>query len=287
MLRDDPKWNKKKIVTIVKDRKEKDNLEFVTKQRQNKDIAEPDTEFGTLWHLFFKPSEPVEKELTEAMKQGNLAVKQYVATHCRVRHPGRINFLGKNNSDIMTMTKNAKLDADRAGLIFEGRAKDMMLDVGTHALFCANLLRNKDSENVYFFSDSDDLVRHMVAPVASMPLSSNISLSGLRSESVKHALMPGKIVSRNLSTPTVHLHLEKAPDVSYYYGTFLDLYMAVAARCVSLGIGNYAFLSSKISNTDCLQNHELFTASNARRWGTDLSKIRGTKCPVPAYSSFD
>ena len=111
LLREDPNWFKRKIVTIVKER---DSLKYMDEKRISKNIPEPDTEFGTLWHLFFKPSTGVEKELTEAMQQGNLAAKQYVATHCRVQHPGRTQFLGESHSDIMTMTKEGG-DADHSG----------------------------------------------------------------------------------------------------------------------------------------------------------------------------
>ena len=161
----------------------------------------------------------------------------------------------------------------------------MMIDVGTHAINCTNRMRAHESEPVYFFSDSEDLVRHMAAPLQDSLVNGNASLSEQRSNVIKETISPGRIVSRDLYKKTVHLDLEDAPDVSYFYGTFVDLYLGVAARCVSFGIGNYAYLSTRISNTKCLQTHERFRPALARRWGTDLRKIKGEKCPIPMYES--
>ena len=43
-----------------------------------------------------------------------------------------------------------------------------------------------------------------------------------------------------------------------YYSAFVDLYIAIGARCLSFGVGNYAYLVAKIFSTPCLQVHEVF-----------------------------
>ena len=41
-----------------------------------------------------------------------------------------------------------------------------------------------------------------------------------------------------------------------FLDTFVDLYLAMDATCISYGYGNYGYLVAKISNTACLQRHE-------------------------------
>lgn len=49
----------------------------------------------------------------------------------------------------------------------------------------------------------------------------------------------------------VHMDKQKGCTPIEYYGTFIDLYVAIYARCVTYGIGYYVVFATKISGTYC------------------------------------
>ena len=61
----------------------------------------------------------------------------------------------------------------------------------------------------------------------------------------------GRIVARDVSTENVHIDRQKGRPPSHYYGTFIDLLLAMHAKCVVFGIGYYAEFAAHISGTKC------------------------------------
>lgn len=175
---------------------------------------------------------------------------------------------------------------DQGGIVFEGPAKDIMLDAATHALNCANLLRDTAAgEPICFFADSDDLVQYMVQPVSSEWDTTQLTPSELRSHEVK-SITNGRIVARGVaSKPTLHLDMlqfHPGSPVEHFDGTFVDLYLGLGARCISHGLGNYAYLATRIANTLCVQTHENFGPLAQHRF--DLKHSPHTMvCPLPTY----
>jgi hypothetical protein len=66
------------------------------------------------------------------------------------------------------------------------------------------------------------------------------------------------IVARNdtSSLENVHIDKQKGRHPSAYYGTFIDLFLAMNARCVTYGVGYYALLATKISGTYCKRRYQ-------------------------------
>jgi hypothetical protein len=83
----------------------------------------------------------------------------------------------------------------------------------------------------------------------------------------------GRILSRDVNrTPPVRLDHQmstsKQDNISSYLAyraTFVDLYLAVAARCVTFGVGNFAYLATKISGTTCRIRHADFAVLDQTR----------------------
>jgi hypothetical protein len=132
--------------------------------------------------------------------------------------------------------KNPKYPADKTGLPWEGSTRQFAIDVATRAISCAQNITN---DPIYFLSDSNDLVRHVA-----FELSSEEYLRVNQSEvdpSLFNIIDKGSpIVSRDVSIENAHIDRQKGRPAEAYYGTFLDLLIAIHAKCVIYGIGYYA-----------------------------------------------
>jgi hypothetical protein len=66
-----------------------------------------------------------------------------------------------------------------------------------------------------------------------------------------------------------------------FVSTFVDIYIASKARCLSLGVGNYAYLSTKIKSGDvCCVRHQNIAGKVARKWGMLQSISEIPTCAV-------
>ena len=199
-----------------------------------------DENYGAVWKALFRPVPPIQARIDETMSSFRLVPGQYSVVHCRVRHAGRF----ENRPDV-----NGR-QIDMKGLDFRGDFGREAMRVATHAMACqrnfttdvfpSKMEQGNDPEPVYFMSDSEDLVEYMVKNYA-------IASSATRQ----------RIVARNTTKDgrTAHLDSKGLPPEAYY-ATFIDLYIAMQARCILYGIGNYAFLAAKISRAPCLMQHE-------------------------------
>lgn len=107
------------------------------------------------------------------------------------------------------------------------------------------------TESFYFFSDSNDLVRYVSQEMQHQEIFST-----------RHAIRSKQkrtIVARTskdadgtiIYSENVHIDKQKGRIPSSYYGTFLDLFLAINARCIVYGVGYYAYFAAKISGTTC------------------------------------
>ena len=88
------------------------------------------------------------------------------------------------------------------------------------------------------------------------------------------------MVARNVTLENAHIDRQKGRAAPDYYGTFVDLYVAMQARCVVYGIGYYAAFAAKISGTDCAYLYAEET------WGSQVEK-NARICPKQVRSVVD
>ena len=98
-------------------------------------------------------------------------------------------------------------------------------------------------------SDSSDLVRYMVAHDSKTVR--NTGNYDSKSIDSKALALASKLhfVAREQSMPNAHIDKNKGRKSHEYYATFVDLYLAIQARCITIGVGNYAAFAAKISGT--------------------------------------
>jgi hypothetical protein len=239
------------------------------------DTIEKTTTFGKLWRALFRPSPLVQDEIDATMESLGLEPGKYSATHCRVRHPGRFAEIvsGKNGSE-----------ADVTGLPWHGPNKEMALASAVRALQCTQWLSNSTEEPVYFYSDSEDLVHHLLVEqnqsktetTTLLAKNNETKLDRKRRSVLKSTILAARDVSR---WPTAHLDRQVGLPAEAYVSTFVDLYIAASARCISFGVGNFGYLAAKISGTDCVVLHEKQQSrGKARMWNQQTGGAR--KCPI-------
>lgn len=236
--------------------------------------------FGRIWKLFFRPSPEVRAEIVDAMEKMGLLPPQkggesspnhlpptipYNAVHCRVRHP-KAHPVGE-----VMKGKNANYPADKTGLPWEvgGPQRAFALETADKALTCSREIGQTTDETspVYFLSDSNDLVNHVAVELAdSSYLKEHGSNSSWVNPELLETVRSQKVVARDATMENAHIDRQKGRPPESYYGTFVDLYIAMKAKCVIYGIGYYAAFAAKISGTDCAYLYAKET------WGAQVEK---------------
>jgi len=231
-----------------------------------------DTEaFGHIFRLFFKPSPGVQKELDLVYNTLKIQPQHYSAVHCRVRHPKAVprGFLLKG--------QHGEYPADKTGLPWTGETRQYAIEVATRAIQCAKTLQQRH-EPLYFFADSNDLVNYMAKdlqnPSYTQQHASEISGAAFEASALD-VVSTAKVISRNNSVENAHIDRQKGRDPSAYYATFVDLYLAINARCITYGIGFYAVFASKISGIKCklLYQSETWGGSDAKTSGVPYCQL--------------
>ena len=257
------KWKDERVVSwaVVHDhRRHKFDDRF-------KALGETDTVYGTpsfglLWHTMFRPVKRLQTKINAAYKEMNITPGNYNAVHCRVRHP-RAYKKGTRTENGVYIAK-----ADKSFLPFDGVFKEGAVNTAIHAFQCASRLEpDFRTEPMYFMSDSDDLVQFLVHDMKSNEyLRKHADLVFQYGTIESNAFrMTSKLalVARDMSLPNVHIDKQKGRRVRSYFPSFLDLYLGINARCVALGIGNYASFAAEISGTDCVIRYA------TEKWGGD------------------
>ena len=203
------------------------------------------------------------KNVSEERSHLLFFVVRYHTYHIRsVRHPKA------TAQGIHVKGKNPNYPADKTGLPWEGNTRQFAIDVATRALSCA---RNISSDEIYFLSDSNDLVRHVA-----FELSREDHVRVNQSEidpALFNVVQKGRVLSRDVSNENAHIDRQKGRPAMAYYGTFLDLLLAMHAKCVIYGIGYYAQFAAKISGTPCKMLYQ------QEAWGAQADK-RAEICPA-------
>ena len=218
---------------------------------------DPTTVFSQIFHQFFRPSDALQQMIEAEQRSLQLVPGRYVAVHCRVRHPGKfglwVQIPGKVNGTV----------ADESGLPWSGTNRDSALSSASRALQCVNQLA-VENEPIFLYSDSEDLIHHVQNDTL---LHSRTSGNLAENAMIQKVKDQRSVVSRSMQRPVIHIDRHKSNDPSGYFDSFLDLYLAASARCISTGIGNFAYLAAKISgNTKCLQNYERIRKKAGKIW---------------------
>jgi hypothetical protein len=203
---------------------------------------------------------------------------KYDAVHCRVTHPA---FRG------MTTVDGEMLAADEQGAYeFIGDNKKAAVEAAIHGVLCVSWIRNltlptentsSEKDSVYLFSDSHKLVRFMVAGQQDLSneINDNLSLTVAQLQS------QFRIVGR-CDTPVAHMqNVNENTPFDSFVSTFVDIYIASKAKCLGLGVGNYAHLSTKINSVGnmCLVRHQNVARKVMLKWGM-REQLEVPLCPV-------
>jgi hypothetical protein len=215
-------------------------------------------DFGIYWYACFRPSVLVQSAIEESYTELGLVPGHYNAVHCRVRHPAHDGSTKRNTADL-------------GGLVFEGKAKHKAIETAIHAIKCSNwLTSHQTSEPIYFYSDSEDLVEAATSHDQSEDEIER-SLHTLANQS--------RVVGRHVEYPIAHLETLNQ-TVEAYASTFVDLYIAANARCITLGVGRFAYLAATLSGTQCLVKHEITNKRVAEKWGLKNVDKAVQECPL-------
>ena len=236
------------------------NVNNVTFHLQNHVVAGfPEDAWSIIWHALFKPSALLQSALDKLTTTLGLVPGQYDAAHCRVRHPA--HFRSRNI-----------VQEDLNGAKFTGTQRESAIQTAIRAIQCTgwisrqkfNYSRSKEDKiPLYFYSDAEQLVNS--ASGQNQPMDS--LEAKLHNISLEH-----KVVVHNNTVPIAHLD-SKNKSVESYLSTFVDAYIASNARCLAMGVGNFAALSAKMSSNDCLVNHEVIPRKLMNKWGMSRQSI--------------
>jgi hypothetical protein len=222
-------------------------LEARLEQLGETDMLHWTASFGAIFRMFFRPSQAIQRKLDRIQQELGLVSGKYSAVHCRVRHPKALE-MGKAHKG-----KNDHFFADKSGLPWHGDAKQFAVEHAVHAISCARNLLNDLQEPMYFFADSNDLVHYMAHELANETfVEQNVALlsnaSSLDTRALK-LVQTSTVVAREVTEENAHIDKQKGRRPPAYYATFLDLLLAASARCVTYGVGYYAYFAAKISGT--------------------------------------
>ena len=228
-----------------------DWLEDKLRQLGESDMIHTSPTFGNIFRTFFQPNPNVQKEIDDVYTKYKLAPNQYTMVHCRVRHPkaypNGIKFNGQYVSN-----------ADKLGLPFEGPFKDEAVNIASRAIRCAATLMNeaeKNTEKIYFMADESNLVKYMTRDLVNATYLTEhpqwFTDSQSANTTAKQVMHDYNVVSRSQDIKNAHIDKNKGRTKEEYYGTFVDLWLGIQAKCVSFGIGNFAMFATKISATKC------------------------------------
>jgi hypothetical protein len=261
-----------------------DQLEARLRLLGETDMIHTTASFGNVFWMFFRPSVGVQQEIESVYRDLQLRQYHYSAVHCRVRHPKAVP------RNVSLQSRNADHTADKVGLVWEGETRAFAIETAVHALKCAKtLMDGAIDEPIYMFSDSNDLVHYMAHELQNSTRSSiattksandavafgttNVSTATNSHKNTDQQAMEiarrVRIVARQAEKDNAHIDLQKGRSPPEYYSTFVDFLLAVYARCVTYGIGNYALFATKVSGTTCkLLYQEEYWGKSGRKLAT-------------------
>jgi len=137
---------------------------------------------------------------------------------------------------------------------FRGRLKDVAVDIATRSIQCVVTLPDAEQHPIYIMADESKLARFVTRDVVNATFISehaNWFSNPTRTNATAKAIMSKhNAVARDQIMKNVHIDKNRGRPPEAYYGTFVDLYLGIQARCVVFGVGYYALFASKLSGTN-------------------------------------
>ena len=244
--------------------------------------------YGVYWHALFRPSDPVQKRIDDAMRTMNLVPGQFDATHLRVTHPA---FRRQNNADY----KAVGIALDEGNQYkFEGKDRTMALGGAVRAIKCTewiaqqhgfltdivNTTNRTAKQKIFFYGDSPDLVKTVLNPNSIRRLPEQNRQESKHLQELRKLASNIEIVGRH-DVQVAHLQNRQETSIDAFLSTFVDLYIASYARCLGLGVGRFAFIAGKISGTTCWTRHLAKNHGMVGYWGNWVVRQDVDSCGVP------
>jgi hypothetical protein len=224
------------------------DLEIKLKEMGETDMIHNTKTFGNIFHHFFQLNPKVDEILQNVSSQLGLIPGHYTIAHSRVRHPKAYPMGETFNGQFIS-------NADKTGLPFVGRFKDLAVEIGSKAIVCAAKLQGNNEDPIYFMADSSDLVTYLTRDLTNNTFVSShgewFTDETSANATAKALVSTHNVVARDQNVPNAHIDKNKGRPPEAYYATFIDLFLSIRAKCVSFGIGNYALFATKISGTRC------------------------------------
>jgi len=206
-----------------------DVLEARLRKAGEIDMIHNTVTFGSIFRKFFQPHPNVQAQITAVSSSLGLVPGEYSIAHTRVRHPKAYEMGEKFDGTFIA-------NADKTGLPFVGKFKEMAIATATRAIECADTMEEAKGHPIYFMSDSSDLVSY---------------IGDSTNPSTQDLIQTHNVVTRVQDFPNAHIDKNKGRKSEEYYATFVDLWLGIDAKCVSFGIGKYAVFAYKLSATKC------------------------------------
>jgi hypothetical protein len=272
--------------------------------------------FPVIWHSFFRPSGRVQTLIDEAMSVHQLRTNQFDAVHLRLGHPAFVRqaaFTEENKHSDKFGYAFYKDDKSVQAMDSASHAVECAQWLATTSTQYVDSNSNSNSTTfpLYFYADSPALIQTVVNSSSFYQRytytnsldSEELSTSYYLSDAIRTALnrltnttrnYPNRIEGRTNASIS-HLARkvyggidhdeddEDDEDLDAFCDTFVDLYIGAQARCISIGVGRFAYAAAKISGTTCLTRHFRSSKKVAAKWGMTGVMQRVPKCPIPAH----
>ena len=264
----------KAVTFVIMGHLSEDVLEGKLRALGETDMIHSTPTFGNIFRRFFQPHPKVQEDIDRVNEELGMVPVEYSIAHCRVRHPKAYTRGESFNGQYIA-------HADQTGLPFEGRLKDLAVDIATRAIDCAATLPDVRDHPIYFMSDSSDLVDYMTRDLVNetyISVHPNWFSDQKSTNSTARALVSKyQIFARDQKMRNAHIDKNKGRPPKEYIATFIDLYVGINARCVSFGIGCYATFAAKLSGTTCKIRYA------KEKWGVmdTVHKEEAEVCSLP------
>lgn len=214
------------------------------------------------WHALFRPSPLLQSNLNKVFRKLGITPGYFDAAHCRVRHPAHLKHSGPGLNP-----------EDHGGANYTGNQRLLAIKTAIRAIQCTDWISdsNRTEYPIYFYSDSEQLVDSVIRKDEPKD-DAEAHLHNITSRF--------NVVARSNGSPIAHIGDMKNRSSEYYLPTFIDLYVAASAKCLAMGVGNFAYLAARVSGTTCLTTHDSLPKRQRGRWGMKRS-VQTVRCEIP------
>ena len=213
--------------------------------------------FRGVWLSLFRPSLRLRETLVESFTAMQLWPREFSAAQCRLKHPALMGEILLNSQG---------QDVDVGGFDF-AKVKETIVPHALRAIQCSQKMAGDPKVTLYLYSDVADVVEYLMnQTTVDAATETEIDRAAIN---VVHEV---RLVRRPTVWATANLDRNLGLPVESYLGAFADLYTAVAARCVSYGVGNYGHLAARLSGTNCSLVHTESVKGWGRKYGEEVGR---------------